>query len=258
MLLAINAQNSVIALGCFDEGGTLRAVARIAAVTACTADQYACQIDGVLRLRGYSSAEIFGAVLCSVVPSLNGVLHDAVRILCGCEVVSVSSGVKTGLSIQMENPRALGSDLVCVALEAASQGRLPAVVIDMNTATTFTALDRRSVLVGSMIAPGVRTGLEALREKAAQLPSISLTLPEKRLLGKNTVDAMASGVLNGAASMVDGMICRCREQLGEDLTVYLTGTDAPLVAGRMREPVRRADDMVLHGLYRIWLKNRKN
>ena len=113
------------------------------------------------------------------------------------------------------------------------------------------------MLVGSAIAPGVRTGLETLREKAAQLPSISLTLPENRLLGKNTVDAMASGVLNGAASMVDGMIGRCREQLGDGLTVYLTGTDAPLIAGRMREQVRHMDDMVLYGLYRIWLKNRK-
>ncbi|MGM9629694.1 type III pantothenate kinase [Butyricicoccus sp.] len=257
MLLAINAQNSAIALGCFDEDGHLRAVARIAAEDTHTADQYACQIDSVLHLRGYSSAEIYGAVLCSVVPSLNAVLHDAVKILCGCEVVSVSSGVKTGLSIQTENPRALGSDLVCVAVEAAAQNRLPALVVDMNTATTFTALDSRGVLVGSAIAPGVRTGLETLREKAAQLPSISLTLPENRLLGKNTVDAMASGVLNGAASMVDGMIGRCREQLGDGLTVYLTGTDAPLIAGRMREQVRHMDDMVLYGLYRIWLKNRK-
>ena len=110
MLLAINAQNSAIALGCFDEDGHLRAVARIAAEDTHTADQYACQIDSVLHLRGYSSAEIYGAVLCSVVPSLNAVLHDAVKILCGCEVVSVSSGVKTGLSIQTENPRALGSE----------------------------------------------------------------------------------------------------------------------------------------------------
>lgn len=257
MLLAINAQNSVIALGCFDEEGHLRAVARIAAEAAYTADQYACQINSMLHLRGYTAGEFYGAVLCSVVPSLNTVLHDAVKILCGCEVVSVSSGVKTGLSIQTENPRALGSDLVCVAVEAAAQKHLPALVVDMNTATTFTALDSRGVLVGSAIAPGVHIGLEALREKAAQLPSISLTRSETRLLGRNTVDAMASGVLNGAASMIDGMIDRCREQLGEDLTVYLTGMDAPLVMGRMREHVRHIDDMVLYGLHRIWLKNRR-
>ena len=257
MLLAINVQNSAIALGCFDREGGLRTVARIAAEPERTADQYACDIDSVLHLHGYEASEIYGAVLCSVVPTLSMVLYDAVRILCGCDAINVSSGVKTGLSIQIDNPRALGSDLVCVAVEAAAQGKLPALVIDMNTAVTFTALDRRGVLVGSIIAPGVYIGLDALHQKAAQLPSINLNRSSCRLLGKNTVDAMASGVLNGAASMIDGMITRCREQLGNDLTVYLTGTDAQLMTDCLREPVRRVDDMVLYGLYRIWTKNHR-
>ena len=256
MLLAINAQNTAITLGCFDDEEHLRVVARIATETRHTADQYACQIDSVLRLRGYAASEIYGAVLCSVVPSLSTVLRDAVQILCGCEAINVSTGVKTGLNIEIDNPRALGSDLVCVAVEAA-HGKLPALVVDMNTATTFTALDSRGVLVGSAIAPGVSIGLDALREKAAQLPSISLTRGEDRLIGKNTVDAMASGVLYGAASMVDGMIAKFREQLDGSLTVYLTGTDAPLVAGKLCEPVQRTDDMVLYGMHRIWVKNRR-
>lgn len=257
MLLAINIQNSAITLGCFDREGNLGMVARIAAETHHTPDQYACQIDSVLRLHHCSAEGIYGAVLCSVVPSLNAVLHDAVGILCGCETVNVASGVKTGLRIETDNPRALGSDLVCVAVEAAAHNRLPALVIDMNTATTFTALDRQGALVGSMIAPGIRLGLDALHEKAAQLPSISLTRPHCKLLGKNTVEAMASGVLHGAASMADGMIAKCRQQLGKDLTVYLTGTDAPLAAQYLQEPVHRMDDMVLYGLYRIWIKNHK-
>ncbi len=257
MLLAINAQNTAITLGCFDEDGSLRAVARIATETRHTADQYACQINSVLRLRGYAASDICGAVLCCVVPTLSSVLSDAVQILCGCRVINVSTGVKTGLKIEMDNPRAMGSDLVCVAVEAVAQSRLPALVVDMNTATTFAALDKRGVLVGYAIAPGVRIGLDALREQAAQLPSISLMRAEHKLIGKNTVDAMASGVLFGAASMVDGMIAKFREQLGDTLTVYLTGTDAPLVATKMGESVHRIDDMILHGLYRIWIKNRR-
>ncbi|MCD8357145.1 MAG: type III pantothenate kinase [Clostridia bacterium] len=256
MLLAINIQNSAITLGCFDGSAKLRAVARVATETGHTADQYACQIESVLRLRGYAADEIYGAVVCSVVPSLSTVISEAVQILCSCEVVNVSSGVKTGLSIQIDNPRALGSDLVCVAVEAAAQGKLPALVVDMNAATTFTALNAKGVLAGSIIAPGTQIGLDALHEKAAQLPLISLNRKTVKLLGKNTVDSMASGVLHGAASMVDGMIGKCREQLGDNLTVYLTGTDAPLVADYMRETVQRIDDMVLYGLYRIWTKNR--
>lgn len=257
MLLAINIQNSAITLGCFDRQGNLCVVSHIASETRQTAEQYACGIDSVLRLRGCDASKISGAIICSVVPALSGVLREAVEILCRCEVVNVSSGVKTGLSIRMDNPRVVGSDLVCVAVEAAAKKQLPALVIDMNTAVTFTALDESGALVGSIIAPGMRIGLESLHTKAAQLPSIGLTRPHTGLLGKNTMDAMASGMLNGTASMIDGMIGRCRDQLGDNLTVYLTGTDAELAAPYLTETVRRVDDMVLYGLYRIWMKNKR-
>ena len=257
MLLAINIQNSAITLGCFDRQGDLCVVSHIASETRQTAEQYACGIDSVLCLRRCDAGKISGAIICSVVPPLSGVLREAVEILCRCEVVNVSSGVKTGLSIRMDNPRVVGSDLVCVAVEAAAKKQLPALVIDMNTAITFTALDESGALVGSIIAPGMRIGLESLHTKAAQLPSIGLTRPHTGLLGKNTMDAMASGMLNGTASMIDGMIGRCRDQLGDDLTVYLTGTDAELAAPYLTETVRRVDDMVLYGLHRIWMKNKR-
>ena len=121
MLLAINIQNSAITLGCFDRQGNLCVVSHIASETRQTAEQYACGIDSVLRLRGCDAGKISGAIICSVVPALSGVLREAVEILCRCEVVNVSSGVKTGLSIRMDNPRVVGSDLVCVAVEAAAK-----------------------------------------------------------------------------------------------------------------------------------------
>ncbi len=257
MLLAINIQNSAITLGCFDRKGKLCVVSHIASEARQTADQYACQIDSVLRLHGCEPSHIYGAIICSVVPALSGVLREAAEILCHCEVVNVSSGVKTGLSIRMDNPRVVGSDLVCVAVEAAAKKRLPALVIDMNTAVTFTALDETGALVGSIIAPGMRIGLESLHTKAAQLPSIGLARPHTGLLGKNTMDAMASGVLNGTACMIDGMVGRCKQQLGENLTVYLTGTDAELVAPYVTQSVHRADNMVLYGLHRIWMRNKR-
>ncbi len=256
MLLAMNVQNANITLGCFDES-QLRIVAHISTETGQTADQYACQLDSVLRLYGCRASEIFGAVMCSVVPSLSGTLEQAVKLLFGCDMVNVSSGVKTGLSIEIDNPRLLGSDLVCLSVQAAALGRLPALVIDMNTATTFTALDQRGTLIGSAIAPGVRIGLDALHAHAAQLPSVSLTSHPCTLIGKNTIDAMTAGVLLGAASMVDGMIEKFRAALGDDLTVYLTGTDAAPVTPYLQQPVQCIDDMVLYGLHRIWTKNRK-
>lgn len=254
MLLAINIQNSIITIGCF-EGEELRGVSHIAADTRLTADQYACQISSVLHLKGYSPSEIDGAVMCSVVPALTSVIPDALQLLCRCRCINVGSGIRTGLNLEVDNPRAFGSDLVCVAVEAAALKKLPALVIDMNTAITFTALDSRGVLSGSAIAPGIHISLDALRENAAQLPAISLNREIPKVIGKNTVDAMTSGVLYGAASMLDGMIARFRAQLGENLTVYLTGADAELVAPLMQEHTERRDDMVLYGLHRIWHKN---
>lgn len=256
MLLAINIQNSVITMGCFSEE-KLCAVTHIAAETHLTAEQYACQINSVLSLCGFSSAQIDGAIMCSVVPKLSSRIPEALMLLSGCKTVNVASGVKTGLNLEVDNPRGLGSDLVCVAVEAAAHGALPALVIDMNTAITFTALDSRGVLVGSAIAPGLHTGLDALRDKAAQLPAISLKRKEPKLAAKNTVEAMASGVLYGAASMTDGMIVRFRKQLGENMTVYLTGADAELIAPLMQEQIKCSENMVLYGLHRIWNRNRR-
>ena len=256
MLLAVNIQNSIITIGCF-EGEELCGVARMAADVRLTADQYACQINSVLHLKGYSPSEVHGAVLCSVVPALTSVIPDALKLICHCRLINIGSGIRTGLNLEVDNPRAFGSDLVCVAVEAAALGKLPALVIDLNTAVTFTALDRRGVLTGSAITPGIHISLDALRDKAAQLPAISLNREIPKLIGKNTVDAMTSGALYGAASMMDGMTARFREQLGENLTVYLTGADAELIAPLMREQVKCREYMVLYGLQHIWNKNCK-
>ena len=141
-------------------------------------------------------------------------------------------------------------------MEAVSRGNLPCLAVDMGTATTFTVVDKAGVMVGTAIAPGVHLVLEALRQQAAQLPSVILD-QSVQLIGKNTMDSISSGVLYGAASMVDGMIQRLREQLGEEPTVYLTGPDAPYVADLMREKTVREPHLALMGLRKIWEKNKK-
>lgn len=255
MLLAINAQNTFITIGCFRRG-ELEVVTRLATEPRHTADQYACSIADVLRLHSVDRRQIGGAILCSVVPALSSVLRQAVETLFHCPVTSVSAGVKTGLNMKIDHPHLVGSDLVCLAVEAVARGQLPCAVVDMGTATTFTAVDGRGVMVGTAIAPGVRLGLEALRAQAAQLPSVVLdrSVP---LIGKNTMDAISSGVLYGAACMVDGMIGRLRTQLGEELTVYLTGPYADMVAGLMQETVTEEPYLALMGLQKIWEKNKK-
>ncbi|MGN1014906.1 MAG: type III pantothenate kinase [Butyricicoccus sp.] len=255
MLLTINAQNTFITLGCFRKG-KLTTVTQLATEPHHTADQYACAIASVLQLHQVDLQQIGGAVLCSVVPALSGVLRQAVETLFHCPIVCVSAGVKTGLNMKIDNPHMLGSDLVCLAVEAVSRGKLPCVVVDLGTATTFTAVDRNGVMVGTAIAPGVRLSLEALREQAAQLPSVTLDRTPS-LIGKNTQDAIRSGVLCGAASMVDGMVRRMRAQLGDGMTVYLTGQDADAVGELMEETACQEPSFALMGLQKIWERNKK-
>lgn len=255
MLLAINVQNTFITLGCFRKG-ELVTVTQLATETRHTEDEYACAISDVLRLHEVQRSDIGGAVISSVVPALSGVLRKAVETLFHCHVVTVSAGVKTGLNLKIDHPQMLGSDLVSLAVAAAAKQAVPCVIVDLGTATTFTALDQSGTLVGTAIAPGVRLGLEALREQAAQLPSVTLDRTGP-VLGKNTMDAMRSGVLCGTASLVDGMIGRIREQLGDGMAVYLTGQYAPLIAPFLRERAGVEPQMALEGLRLIWERNKR-
>ncbi len=255
MLLAINAQNTFITIGCFRKG-KLETVTQLGTDLRHTADQYACALSSVLQLHRVDLSQIGGAVLCSVVPVLSGVLKEAVHILFGCPIITVSAGVKTGLNMKIDHPHMLGSDLVCLAVEAVSRRRLPCIAVDYGTATTFTCIDAHGVLIGTAIAPGVRLGLEALQEQAAQLPSVTLN-KHVPAAAKNTADAIGSGVLNGTAAMTDGMIARMNEQLGAAATVYLTGQYAAQIAPLMKERAEVEEHLALMGLQKIWERNKK-
>lgn len=178
------------------------------------------------------------------------------RLLGIRDVIEVSSGVKTGLNIRSEQPRQVGSDRVAAAVAARAKGKLPCVAITLGTATTFTALDQSGALVGSAITAGVQLSLLALREQAAQLPAVAIDAKDEGILARNTVDAMRVGAVYGAASLVDGMVERFAEALGETPYVVLTGELAPLVTPYLRIPFEYDESLVLDGLHLIWKKNR--
>lgn len=255
MIIAVNIENTNISVGGFIED-ELSFVARIATDLNKTPDQYACEFQNIFGLYHVSTENIEGAIFCSVVPSLSNVICDAVRKLSVCTVLMVSSGVKTGLNIKIDHPKLLGSDLVSSAVKAVHMAKLPCVIVDMSTATTFTAIDRNGALVGSSIAPGIKIGLDALRQSAAQLPSISLDEPADGIFGKNTIQAIQSGVIYGAAALVDGMVERYVEALGEDAGTLITGTYGSFIAPYCKRKMTVENDLVLHGLRIIWDKNR--
>ncbi|WP_373164589.1 type III pantothenate kinase [Agathobaculum sp. Marseille-P7918] len=255
MLIAVNAGNSHVLLGGYEEDAQVFA-ASIATEPKQTGDDYACKLRQVFDLYGVPSGRIHGAVLSSVVPGMVSVLEDALRLLGVTDVIEVSSGVKTGLNIRSEQPRQVGSDRVAAAVAARAKGKLPCVVVCLGTATTFTVLDAAGALVGSAITAGVRLSVEALREQAAQLPSVALEAKNESVLARNTVDAMRVGAVYGAAAMVDGMVNRFAEALGQTTHVVVTGDSAPLVLPYLHARCEYDKNLLLDGLHQIWKRNR--
>lgn len=254
MLIALNIGNSHISFGGFN-GDDLTFVASIATDEKQTGEQYACVVQSVFSLYGVDPKRIEGLVMSSVVPSVTPTIQAAFRLLCGCPILSIGSGVRTGLNIRMDQPRALGQDLVADAVCALNRGKLPCVVVDLGTAITFTVLNGAGVLVGTSIAAGMMVSLAALKQRAAQLPTVQPVAPD-HVIGRNTITAMQSGAVYGAAAMIDGMIDRIAEELRERPDVLVTGGSAEAVLSLLRTPHTYVPHAALHGLRAIWQKNR--
>lgn len=255
MLIALDAGNSHVKIGGFD-GDALIFTASIATDIRKTGEQFACELQNVCALFGAAQARMDGAVLGSVVPAMTPILQRALDLLYGCPVLNVSSGVKTGLNIKLDEPRAIGSDLIANALWAVSRGRTPCVVVDLGTVTTFCAIDREGAFVGKAIAAGPRGMIAAVRRDAAQLPSVPLAAPRHGVCGKSTVEAIKAGAVYGAAAMVDGMLARYAEALGGPLSVLLTGGSATDIAPFLKTEAELDPHVTLRGLHLLWKKNR--
>lgn len=255
MILAIDIGNSNIVIGAF-EGKERVFLSRIATDRSKMSDEYAVIIKSVLGLYGVDDVKFEGAIISSVVPILSRAVKNAVkRIDENINVMMVGPGIKTGLNIKIDNPAQLGADIVCVSVAAQEKYPLPSLVIDMGTATTFSAIDRNKNFLGGSILPGVRIGLEALVGRTAQLQQISLG-DEVKVIGSNTVDSMKSGVVLGAACMIDGLIARYKEVLGEDLTVIATGGISGDILPHCRQYIIRDEDLLIDGLRILYEKNK--
>lgn len=255
MILAIDIGNSNITLGGF-EGEALRFVINLSTEADKTADEYASKILGVLAVRGITDrAAVRGAIISSVVPPLNAVIKEALKILWNVEPLSVGPGVKTGLNIHCDTPSSVGADLICACVAVHHIYGGPALIIDMGTATKMTVLNAKGAFSGVSIIPGVLMGLHSLWQNTAQLPKVALEAP-KTVIGKNTADSIRSGIIFGNAAMIDGMIDRISDEFGSELTVYATGGLAPTVIPHCRHTVKTDDHLVLKGLSIIYNKNR--
>ncbi len=253
MLLAVNIGNSNIIMGGY-VNKELVFESRLKTETAKTEYEYAVMIKDVIAVYGCEYEQLEGCIIASVVPQLTQVIGKAVSLLKKVKIMYIAPGVKTGLNISLDNPAQLGADLVACAVGAVEKYKLPAIVINMDTATSMLLLDAERRLVGGSIMPGVLTGLSALVNKAARLSSISME-GDVPVVGSNTESAMRSGTVLGTASMLDGMIKRYEEHIGESCTVVACGLVAEHIVPKCRSTVEYNPTLMLDGLCAIYCKN---
>lgn len=254
MLLAIDIGNTNIVLGCFN-GDEILFRERISTNRQATDLEYASAIRMAFDIHQIRPEQIGEAIISSVVPSVTATLRQAVRKYTGCEAMVVGPGIKTGLSIVIDNPAQLGSDLVVDAVAGAAEYPVPLIIIDMGTATTVSVIDSQKRYIGGMIMTGVAVSTDALVSRTAQLPRIALEAP-KHVIGTNTIDSMKSGVMYANASALDGIVERIEEELGEPCTVVATGGLAGVITSLCKRAYILDEDLLLKGLYLINQKNR--
>ncbi|NBH73061.1 type III pantothenate kinase [Clostridiaceae bacterium] len=254
MILAIDMGNTNIVVGGIDSTRTYF-VERITTDHVKTGLEYAVNIKNILEIHGIDKSLVEGAIMSSVVPPLNAPISSAINKLFGFRPKLVGSGMKTGLNIIMDNPKTVGSDMIVDAVAVLKEYPLPAIVIDMGTATTMSVVDKKGNYIGGIIFPGLRVSLDSLSSKAAQLPSISLDIP-KKVIGKNTIDCMRSGIMYGNAGMIDGIIERMEAELGEKATIVATGGLSRFVVPLCRHNIIYDEALLMKGLWILYDKNR--
>jgi type III pantothenate kinase len=254
MLLAIDVGNTQSVLGVF-RGEELVWHWRMATRRDRTPDELALLFGGFLSQQGLSfSQEITGVVMASVVPDQAQALREMVDQYFGFRPVVVEPGIKTGISIQTDNPKEVGADRIVNGLAAFSKYGGPCIVVDFGTATTYDAVSERGEYLGGAIAPGVQVSAAALFGATARLPRIEITTP-RAAIGKNTVDSLRAGLLFGTAAEVDGMVERMQKELGGDATVVATGGLAEVVVPLCQTIDHHEPWLTLEGLRLIFEKN---
>mgnify|MGYP001195757890 CR=1 FL=1 len=254
MILTIHVDNRIITLAGYD-GEKQTTFSSVGTDPLATADQLAAAMHTVLFFRGMDMDAIEGAVISSVVPSLTHTLQRAVERLTDGKVLVVGAGMRTGLNLRVDSAGMVGSDFIATAVGALHEFAPPLVIINMVGATTFSAIDQNGVLIGRSILPGVESTLEHLCRSSAQLPLVSFDV-HAPVIGRGTVDAIKSGALYGALSMLDGMTERYLGQLGENANVVATGGIASVLAPLCRYPVHYRPYLLHDGLRILYQKNR--
>lgn len=255
MLLVINSNNTTTVFGVY-AGHEKRGAWRISTDARRTADEYAVWLTQLMGLANISRADIDGVILSNVVPQTSFNLRSLCRQYFGGEPLVVGDpGVDPGIKVLIDRPEEAGADRIANAVGAQSRYTMPAIVVDMGTATTFDVLDADGNYIGGIISPGINMAFEALYLGAAKLPRIEIRRPAHNV-GRSTVEAMQSGIYWGYIGLIEGLIARIEAECGARMTVIGTGGLVPLIANGTKAIHHVDQDLTLLGLVDIYRRNR--
>jgi type III pantothenate kinase len=254
MLLAVDVGNTNIVFGLFD-GERLAHQFRVESARGRTADEYAVQLRTLLSMQNVPTDAVQAAIVACVVPSLTEPMLELIRGSFGREALVVGPGIRTGMAILIENPREVGADRIADAVAGYDKAKSGVIVVDFGTSTNFDVVTPKGEYLGGVLAPGLQISADALFARAAKLPRVEIAKPPK-VVGRNTVHAMQSGIVYGYVGLVDGLVERLLAELGYPCSVIATGGLAALIAP-LSKTISEVDDVLtLTGLRILYERNR--
>jgi len=253
MLLAIEQGNTTTLFAVHD-GEHWIAQWRTATEASRTADEYAVWLTQLLAMRSIALSSLDGCIISSVVPQSIFNLRNLARRYLSVEPLVIGDNAKLGIAVRIDKPSEAGADRLVNAIGAHLVYPGDLIVIDSGTATTFDIVAADGAFEGGAIAPGINLSLQALHEAAAMLPRIAIQRPD-RVIGKDTVSNMQSGVFWGYVGLIEGMVARIKAEWGQPMTVVGTGGVASLFEGATDSIDRFDPDLTIRGLLEIWRRN---
>ncbi|MEA3464430.1 MAG: type III pantothenate kinase [Thermodesulfobacteriota bacterium] len=254
MLLVVDVGNTNTVLGLFAES-TLQHSWRIRTDYMRTVDEYAMLINDLTGFSGIRLSDIKDVIISCVVPPLVDTLERMSRKYFAKQAYVVGSEMKMGMAIHYDNPADVGADRIVNAVAAYKRYLRSLIVVDFGTATTFDCISPEGAYCGGAIAPGLGISADALHVHASKLPRVEICKPPK-VVAKNTVNSMQSGLLYGYAGLVDGLVQRMKYEVGGDPLVVATGGLAERIA-QVSETIDEVEPMLtLEGLFLLYNLNK--
>lgn len=254
MILVIDIGNTSTNFGIFNESGDLAYSFKMASDKKRSEDEYGLLLHYFISNSGLTD-KINGAIISSVVVTLTERYQSAIEKYLNIKPKIVNHKINTGVKIKIDKPEEIGADRIANGCAALKNYNLPAIVVDFGTSTNFDVVNAKGEFVGGIITAGLKIQSDALYNFASKLPKVRIEAP-KNTIGKNTIDAMLSGLVRGHAAMIDGLLKDCEKELGQKAYIIATGGYSNIVSKYMDRKFDAIDEnLTLKGLYELYLLN---